>query len=114
MWEYEKSKTFILTDVNLVKMDLLNHIFTRKGDRVMMSSFGTSIPDLVFEPLDETLLDLIEEELRAVFDYDPRVEVLEFNIDPQYDLNAVFVTAKLLYIELNTTADFTLNLDFEA
>ena len=48
-YEYQNKKTFSVTDVELVKLDLLNHIFTRKGDRVMMPNFGTRIPDLAFE-----------------------------------------------------------------
>jgi len=56
-FEFEKSKTLTLRDVELVKLDLLNHLFTQKGARVMMPTFGTIIPELVFEPLDEDTLD---------------------------------------------------------
>ena len=112
-FEYEAAGTFKIVDVECVKMDLLNHIFTRRGERVMMPNFGTSIPDLVFEPLDEETLDMLESDLRFVFDFDPRVELLQLTIDPSYDTYTVTAGALLRYIELDTTDLMNLNLTFE-
>lgn len=112
-YEYQRSKSFILTDIEIVKMDLLNHIYTRKGERVMMPNFGTRIPDLAFEPMDKITLDILEEDLRAVFAFDPRVELLDLRILPFYDENMVIAAAKLLYIELNMTGNIDLNITFE-
>lgn len=111
-YEYQKTKTFTLTDEDLVKMDLLNHIYTRKGERVMMPNFGTRIPDLAFEPLDRITLDILEEDLRAVFAFDPRVQLLELRIIPFYDNNAVVASARLFYIELNIVGNLDLNITF--
>jgi len=112
-FQYQTSKTFRLTDIELVKMDLLNHIFTRRGERVMMPTFGTSIPDLVFEPLDETTISDVEDEMEIVFDYDPRVELLDMVIRPEYDRNALTVNVQLRYIELDIVDAFNLNIQFE-
>jgi phage baseplate assembly protein W len=112
-YEYQAKKTFSIADVELVKLDLLNHIFTRRGERVMMPTFGTRIPDLVFEPLDAITLAVLEEDLRAVFQFDPRVKLLELVIDPQYDQNAITASARLLYIELNLTDVLDINITFE-
>ena len=79
-FEFERVKQFSLTDVELVKLDILNHIFTRRGSRVMMPTFGTVIPDLVFEPLDAETTEILEDELRSVFDFDPRVEIVSFDL----------------------------------
>lgn len=111
--EYDANKTFSIIDVELVKLDLLNHIFTRRGDRVMMPSFGTRIPDLAFEPLDEITLQILEEDLRFVFNFDPRVKLLDLKIVPNYDANAVTASAKLLYVELNLSGDLDINIVFE-
>lgn len=102
-YQYQTKKTFSLNDIDLVKMDLLNHIFTRKGERIMMPNFGTRIPDLAFEPLDEITIAIVEEDLRAVFAFDPRVQLLSLVLDPQYDSNTLTAYAKLFYIELNLT-----------
>lgn len=112
-YEYQSKKTFSINDVELVKLDLLNHIFTRRGDRVMMPNFGTRIPDLAFEPMDGITLDILTEDLKAVFAFDPRVELLELVIDPQYDNNSVTASARLLYLELDLTGDLDIHITFE-
>lgn len=94
-------------------MDLLNHIFTRKGERVMMPNFGTRIPDLAFEPLDNFTLSILDEDLRAVFAFDPRVELMSLNIIPIEDSNTVIASAKLLYVELNMQGNLDINITFE-
>lgn len=113
-YEYQTNKTFSLSDVELVKMDLLNHIFTRRGERVMMPTFGTRIPDLAFEPLDGITLEILEEDLRAVFAFDPRVKLLELSITPLYDQNTIVASAKLFYVELNMTGNLDLNISVDA
>ena len=40
-------------DLDLAKQDLLNNFNTRKGERVMMPTFGSIVWDMLFEPLDE-------------------------------------------------------------
>jgi phage baseplate assembly protein W len=110
--QYQSNKTFALTDIELVKMDLLNHIFTAKGTRVMMPNFGTRIPDLAFEPLDSFTLAILQEDLQAVFAFDPRVQLLGLSINPDYDNNAVTANAELLYIELNMQGSLDLNITF--
>ena len=112
-YEFDRIKSFKLNDFELVKMDLLNHIFTRRGERVMMPNFGTEIPDLVFEPLDNEMLDTLRDELAYVFDYDPRVETMDLVVTPDYDNSAVFVTAKLFYVEFKFTDTLELRIDFE-
>lgn len=111
-FEFEATGSFKIIDVELIKLDLLNHIFTRRGERVMMPRFGTIIPDLAFEPLDEETLDLLESELRLVFEYDPRVELLDLTLTPRYDNNAVEASCFLRCIELDTTELMNLNIEF--
>lgn len=112
-FEFQRKKTFRLNDIELVQMDILNHIFTKRGSRVMMPSFGTIIPELVFEPLDEETLDALRDELEMVFNYDPRVEQLNLSIIPDYDTNTVMVSANLFYVELQVTDTFEFNIQFE-
>ena len=112
-YEYQKNKSFKMVDVELVKMDLLNHIFTRRGERVHMPTFGTRIPDLAFEPLDDITLMVLEEDIRSVFKFDPRVNLMSLEIIPDYDSHTVSVVAKLLYVELELVGDFDLNITFE-
>ncbi|TFH06395.1 MAG: hypothetical protein E4H14_10900 [Candidatus Thorarchaeota archaeon] len=112
-FEYEKNKTFLLTNLELVKLDLLNHIFTRRGSRVKMPTFGTRIPDLPFEPMDDITLEILRNDLLTVFRFDPRVQLLDLVIDPSPDTNTVTASARLLYIELNLVDNIDLNIVFE-
>lgn len=111
--EYHSRKTFGIHDLELVKLDLLNHIFTRRGERVMMPGFGTRIPDLAFEPMDSITLGILEEDLRTVFKFDPRVRLMDLVITPSPDTNTVVAAARLLYIELNMVDTLDLNIVFE-
>lgn len=112
-YEYQRSKNFSLIDIELVKMDLLNHIYTRRGERVHMPRFGTRIPDLVFEPLDPLTIDIVREDLLQVIRFDPRVELLDLVITPLYDENTLIAAAKLLYVELNLVDNMDINIVFE-
>ena len=80
----------------------------------MMPTFGTSIPDLVFEPLDEFTTDAMEEELRRVIEFDPRVSLTSFDMNINADQSAVQVNIRLFYIELEITDNFELNIGLEA
>lgn len=102
---------FLTADIETVKRDLLNHIYTIKGERVMMPTFGTRIPLMVFEPLDQTTLGIIEDDLREVLTYDPRVELIELAVQALPDNNAIVAYADIRYIELNVTE--TLKLEFQ-
>lgn len=112
-YEFERRKSFEILDLELVTLDLLNQIFTRKGERVMMPNFGSVIPDLVFEPLDDETLDIMEQDLTNVVNFDPRVELLEFNLIPDFDNSSVSVNMKLLYVEFDLVDDVELNILFE-
>lgn len=99
--DWRKRRTFSMTNLEIVKRDLLNHIYTIKGERVMMPNFGTRIPLLAFEPNDEKTRKVVEEDLTTVFTYDPRVKLLNLNVLSLPDNNAIIAVADLLYVELD-------------
>jgi phage baseplate assembly protein W len=67
---------FTLTDRELVKRDLLNEFYTRKGERVMQPNFGSVIWDLLMEPEDNLLESEIRADIQRVVARDPRVELV--------------------------------------
>lgn len=69
----------------------------------MMPNFGTRIPIMAFEPNDAKTIGIIEEDLTAVFNYDPRVKLLSLNVTALPNNNAIIAAANLLYIEFNVT-----------
>ena len=50
-------------DVSLAKQDLLNHIMTKKGERVMAPEFGSIVWDYLFDPLTPAIEKIIQESL---------------------------------------------------
>jgi phage baseplate assembly protein W len=106
----DPAKGFMVTNQQLVNEDLLNHIYTIPGERPMMPDFGTRISMLAFEPLDQQTISIIEEDLRKVFDYDPRVKLLELSVQAMPDNNTIVAWADLQYLQLGTTE--TLKLEF--
>ena len=111
--QYQHDKNFVMTDIELVKEDLVNHIFTRKGERIRMANFGTIIPDLVFEPLTDVVVGLVESELRTVFEYDPRVELVDMVVIPLVDESAIIALVDLNYVELREADRLSLRIEFD-
>lgn len=98
---YMETGSLTVRDLQLVKLDIVTHIFTRKGSRVKMADYGTRIPDMPFELITEELLDELYGELETVFQYDPRIELLQLTVTPYYDLNTIMAAAVLKYIEFD-------------
>ena len=99
--QWPTARTFGVKDIELVKRDLMNHIYTTKGERVMMPNFGTRIPMMAFEPNDEVTRKIIETDLTEVFNYDPRVRLINLNVLTLPSNNAIIALADLLYVEFN-------------
>jgi len=79
-----------LTDKDLVVEDLMNHIMTRKGERVMLPTFGSIIHDMLFDPLTSETTELIEEDLTEIINDDPRCNFISVDItDSNHTINAI-------------------------
>lgn len=105
-----RGRTFSTTDVETIKADLMNHIYTIRGERVMQPNFGTRIPLMAFEPLDPTSIKIIEEDLREVFEYDPRVNLVDLAVLSLPDNNSILAVVDIQYLDLGTFD--TLKLEF--
>jgi phage baseplate assembly protein W len=100
-WLSSRGNTFALSDVEIVKRDILNHIYTAPGDRVGMPKWGTRIPLMVFEQNDEITRKIIYDDLMMVAQYDPRVRLIDLKVVSLKDNNAIVAFMDLLYIEFN-------------
>ena len=83
---------YSLTNIDIVKRDILNQFATPIGSRVMLPSFGTRIYQMLFDPFDEyTKNAIIEDAIRVVND-DPRVSLEQIDVFQQDQaLNVVMV-----------------------
>lgn len=93
------NEQFGIANMETVKADLYNHIFTARGDRLMMPEFGTRIPLMAFEPNDENTRAIIYDDIKMVIDYDPRVNLLDLQVITVPDNNAIVVLCDVFYIE---------------
>ena len=100
-------RDLLSSELDLIKEDILNHIYTRKGERVNMPNYGTRIPDLAFEPLDEVTLNIIQEDLREVIKRDGRCDIVDLLVLTQADQN--LVVARLILTEKKTGKKFEIN-----
>jgi phage baseplate assembly protein W len=77
----DQYKKFRLTDLDLIKRDLLNHFAIRKGEKLMNAEFGSIIWNVLFEPLTADVKALIVSDITRIVGYDPRVRVDNVLVD---------------------------------
>lgn len=104
-----RDRKFRLTDFELVKQDLINHFYIRKGEKLMNPDFGTIIWNVVHEPLTEDLKSVIATDIKAIAEYDPRISIDNVVIT-EYD-QGIQVELQLRYVQTNQTN--LLNLQFD-
>tara|TARA_B100000282_G_C31607805_1_gene433196 strand:- start:12 stop:368 length:357 start_codon:yes stop_codon:yes gene_type:complete len=87
----------VLTDKDLAIQDLKNNFFTRRGERLMDPDFGSIIPEMIFEPLDDITKGEIQADAERIISLDPRWNLLEFAvIDNEHDVR---LQLKLEYLD---------------
>jgi len=99
---------FDIYNEKCVEEDLLNEIFTVRGDRLYMPSFGTRIPLLTFEPNDAETMDVIRQDITTVCTNDPRVKLEALSVIALTDKNAMLAVARITYLEFNVTQDLNI------
>lgn len=105
---FNKKDGFLIKNQETVKQDLLNHIYTIPGERVHLPDFGTRIPLMAFEPLDEITLKIVEDDLKTVINYDPRVSLIAMRVVAAPDKHSIYAFVDLLYVELDVKETFKL------
>jgi phage baseplate assembly protein W len=106
---YNRSKKFRLTDFELVKQDLVNHFNIRKGEKLMNPDFGTVIWDTLFNPLDQDTVNIIQQDVRRIVAYDPRLAANNVLVT-QYD-QGIQIQLDLTYIPDNQTGTLQFRFD---
>jgi len=95
----ETKTGFKLFDIDLVKQDLLNHFYIRKGEKLENPDFGTVIWDLLFEPFTEEVKKMISDDVQAIINYDPRIAVNSVIVDSTDQ--GIRIEAELIYLPFN-------------
>lgn len=98
---------YTLTDKDLIKQDLLNQFYTKKGERVMLPNFGCIVWDVLMDPATPELEKELYEDIVRIVKGEPRVEllkasvyILDHTIRAEIDLRYVqFDSVDTLYLE---------------
>ena len=102
-------RNFKLYDFEVAKLDLINRLSVRKGERVENPEFGTIIYDAIFEPFTEALKDAIIEDVTANLNADPRIATEEILVS-EAD-KGIAIQATITYVPLNITEKLRFNFD---
>lgn len=97
------------TDLDLIKRDLINHLYTRKGERVMRPDFGSIIWDLLFEPMTVDVVSQIVDDATQVVQSDNRVQLQSINL-VELD-HGIQLQINLYYAPLNIVDAFQVDFD---
>jgi phage baseplate assembly protein W len=104
-------------DLDLVKRDVLLHLYTPLGSRVMLPGFGTTIWQKLFEPLTEEILEEIKAEVDNVIRSEPRLQLISseiFTFNQEQGIR-VSITCNFRPFDVVETffADFVANRNYE-
>jgi phage baseplate assembly protein W len=105
----ETTKNYKLFDIDLVKQDLMNHFYIRKGEKLENPEFGTIIWDMLFEQFTEEVKNMIAKDVEEIINYDPRMIVNEVQIDST-DIG-IRIQADITYIPFNINEKMTFEFD---
>lgn len=105
--------TQVLQNLDLAKRDLLNHFKIRKGEKWTNPEFGSDLPLLVFQPLDDATIKEIEQDVITVVSYDPRFSVKDIVTRVVETSHSVTVTIELIYLPTTTATELQVKFDKE-
>jgi phage baseplate assembly protein W len=105
----ETKNNFKLYDIELVKRDLMNHFYIRKGEKLENPNFGTIIWDMLFENFTSEVRRLITEDVEQIINYDPRVRVNALTIDSTDQ--GIRIQADVVYLPFNINERMTFDFD---
>jgi phage baseplate assembly protein W len=106
-------KKFRLTDVELVKRDLINHFSIKKGQKLMNPNFGSIIWNMLYEPMTSDVEATIIDDVKRIVNYDPRLRVdgvliNEFEYGLQIQIDLTFLPgnySEQLRLDFNSTSN---------
>lgn len=107
----ETSRNYKLYDYELVKQDIINHFYIRKGEKLENPKFGTIIWDTLFENFTPEIKKAIADNVEEIINFDERVRVNSVTVDSTDQ--GIRIEAELVYLPINFTDTLQLTFDRE-
>jgi len=98
-----------LYDIELVKQDLLNHFYTRRGELDWNPEYGSIIMELLFENRTDARRREIENDVKRIIRSDPRIELKKITVTTQE--HGYYVDVQITYLGQNPS--ISLQIDFD-
>ena len=81
-----------LKNENAIARSVRNIVFTLPGEKFFDENFGSRISATLFENIDDISAGLINDEIRqSINRYEPRVELTDVEVSPDFDNNQFYV-----------------------
>ncbi len=96
-----------------INQSIKNILLTNRGEVFFDPLFGSGIRQLLFEKMNIITETLLKDEITySIENYEPRVEINNITIDPDYDNLTYSVSIDYIIVKLNTlgTVDISLQL----
>ena len=96
------SDLLVLKNENAIARSVRNLVLTIQGERPFAPILGSNVNNLLFENIDKLTAAAIRTEIRnTIENYEPRVEVNEIIVDPNYDNNEFNVTVQYYIVGID-------------
>ena len=92
-----------LKNENAIARAVRNIVLTTPGEKFFDPDFGSSIGEILFENVDEITAISIQDEIKSCLkNYEPRVELTDVVVDPNFDENQfdVKITYRIVGIDI--------------
>lgn len=94
-----------------VMKSLLNILRTRKGTRPFRRTFGGSLEEMLWDPLDDITAKRIKLRLtQDIAKEEPRISIQQIEVIPDHNLDAYYVNISGWLVRLNRPLNFNFNL----
>ena len=91
-----------LKNESAIARSVRNLVLTIQGERPFQPVLGTGVNNLLFDNMDKLTASAIRSELRTTIEnYEPRVEINEIIVEPDFEGNAMHVTLQYFIIGMD-------------
>jgi len=92
-----------LKNENAIARAVRNIVLTTPGEKLFDPDFGSSVSEILFENVDDITAVSIQDEIRSsLSNYEPRVELIDVKVDPNFDENQfdVLITYRIIGVDI--------------
>lgn len=100
------------TNLDVLKSSVKMLLITTKGERIMQPSYGTTLRRIIFEPNENSMSSVIQQEITdALSRFEPRVRLESFNVK-KADKGGRTVIVNALFMSKISQSTFSMSLPF--